>query len=177
MSQKKVIFVDDEPNILDEFRRTLRSLRSEYDLHFATSGKEALEIMEKNKFDIVFSDMRMPGMDGAQFLTAVRDKYPHTFRILLTGQADEHSIMSTMGVVHHFLEKPCSPEAIKAILQRDLPNRNTDAGPRLLVRQGKSSKSDVYEAVRELAAQIRVARSRFELRLTEAASQDPEADK
>ncbi|MDP3479279.1 MAG: FIST N-terminal domain-containing protein [Desulfoprunum sp.] len=163
MRPKKVIFVDDEPNILDELRRTLRLLRNEYDLYFAASGMEALEMMTKDKFDIVFSDMRMPGMDGAQFLTAVREKYPHIFRILLTGQADEQSIMSTVGVVHHFLEKPCSPEAIKAILQRDLPNRNIEAEPRLQVRQGKSTKSNVQEAVRELAEQIKQPNSRVSL--------------
>ncbi len=163
MRAKKVIFVDDEPNILAELRRTLRSLQHEYDLHFATSGKEALEIMEKGNFDIVFSDMCMPGMDGAQFLTAVQEKHPHTFRILLTGQADEQSIMSTVGLVHQFLEKPCSPEAIKTILLRDLPNRNIDTGPRLKVRQGKSTNPDAIQAVRELAAQIEQPNTRVNL--------------
>lgn len=163
MSPKKVIFVDDEPSILDELRRSLRSLRHEYDLHFATSGKEALDIMEKDTFDIVFSDMCMAGMDGAQFLTAVQEKYPHTFRILLTGKADEHSIMSTVGIVHQFLEKPCPPDTIKTILLRDLPDRNMREEPRLEVRQGKSINPDVHEAVRELAAQIRQPNCRVSL--------------
>ncbi|MFH0785066.1 MAG: FIST N-terminal domain-containing protein [Pseudomonadota bacterium] len=163
MHPKKVLFVDDEPNILAEFSRMLRSLGQGYDLYFATSGKDALEIMEKNKFDIVFSDMRMPGMDGAQFLTAVMEKYPQTLRILLTGHADEQSIESTLGVVHQFLEKPCSPETIKMILRRDLPEMINDGQPRLQVRQGKSKKRDVQEAVRELAEQIKQPNSRVYL--------------
>ncbi|MFH0785062.1 MAG: response regulator [Pseudomonadota bacterium] len=116
MEKKKVVFVDDEPNILDGLRRTLRSLRTEYDMHFAASGREALEIMAKDRFDVVISDMRMPGMDGAQLLETIQKEHPHTIRIMLTGQADEDSIIRTVGVVHQFLAKPCDPEKLKTIL-------------------------------------------------------------
>lgn len=116
MNNKKVLFVDDEPNILDGLRRMLRSLRNEFDMQFAGSGSEALKLMAGHRFDVVITDMRMPGMDGAELLKTIKEKYPHTIRIMLTGQADETSILSTVGVVHQFLAKPCSPDQLKTVL-------------------------------------------------------------
>ncbi len=114
--KKHILFVDDEPNILDGLRRMLRSMRNEVTLYFAQSGIEALEIMNTNDIDIIVSDMRMPGMDGAQLLNEVRNRSPHTTRIMLTGQADEDSVMRCINVVHQFLSKPCDPEKLKDIL-------------------------------------------------------------
>ncbi|MDJ0621519.1 MAG: response regulator [Desulfocapsaceae bacterium] len=125
MNKKGVLFVDDEPNILSGIKRMLRSLRNEYDFNFAESGKAALEIIEENSIDIVISDMRMPGMDGAEFLKAVKEHHPQIIRIMLTGQADEESVFRTVNVVHQFLSKPCEPELLKEILGRssDLHDR------------------------------------------------------
>jgi HD-like signal output (HDOD) protein len=116
MTKKKIVFVDDEPNILDGLRRMLRSLRNEYDMFFVSGGREALDLMSTGRFDVVISDMRMPGMDGAQLLQTIQSEHPHTIRIMLTGQADEQSILRTVGVVHQFLAKPCDPEKLKSIL-------------------------------------------------------------
>jgi HD-like signal output (HDOD) protein len=116
--KRRILFVDDEPNILDGLRRMLRSMRKEFDLYFAESGKDALKLMDENEFDVVVSDMRMPGMDGAELMTEVQDRHPHSIRIMLTGQADEESTMRTVGVVHQFLAKPCDPEKLKNILLR-----------------------------------------------------------
>ena len=116
MEKKRVLFVDDEPNILDGLRRMLRGLRNQYDMHFAGGGREALQFMAADRYDVVISDMRMPGMDGAELLEIIQKQYPHTIRIMLTGQADEQSIMRTVGVVHQFLAKPCDPELLKTIL-------------------------------------------------------------
>lgn len=118
MAKKKILFVDDEPNILAGLKRMLRSMRREYELYFAESAMEALDVMEGTEFDVVVSDMRMPGMDGAQLLTEIQDRHPYVIRIMLTGQADEKSVLSTVGVVHQFLAKPCNPEHLKGILQR-----------------------------------------------------------
>ena len=118
MEKKRVLFVDDEPNILDGLRRMLRGLRNQYDMHFAGGGREALQFMAADRYDVVISDMRMPGMDGAELLEIIQKQYPHTIRIMLTGQADEQSIMRTVGVVHQFLAKPCDPELLKTILVR-----------------------------------------------------------
>jgi len=118
MSKRRILFVDDDPNILAGIRRSLRSLRDDFELHFAENGKEALEFMVQTPFDVVVSDMRMPGMDGAELLKKIQELYPCTIRIMLTGQADEESIMSTVGVVHQFLEKPSDPDILKSVLIR-----------------------------------------------------------
>ena len=117
MDKKKILFVDDEPNILSGLKRMLRSLRKEYEFNFAEDGFSALEMMKNDSFDIVVSDMRMPGMDGAELLKQVQTLYPSSIRIMLTGQADEESVMRTVGVVHQFLAKPCEPEKLKEIIQ------------------------------------------------------------
>jgi HD-like signal output (HDOD) protein len=118
MMKRRILFVDDDPNILSGIRRLLRSMRDTFDLCFAESGQEALATMEKSEFDVVVSDMRMPGMDGAELLKRVQTMYPCTIRIMLTGQADLNAILRTVGVVHQFLEKPCDPEMLKSVLIR-----------------------------------------------------------
>ncbi len=137
MEKKSVLFVDDEPNILEGLRRMLRSLRNQYDMHFAGGGREALDLMAVNRFDVVVSDMRMPGMDGAELLEAIQEKYPHTIRMMLTGQADEQSIFRTVGVVHQFLAKPCDPEFLKSILIQTaaLQDILSDGGIKNLISQ------------------------------------------
>jgi HD-like signal output (HDOD) protein len=124
MNKKKILFVDDEPNILAGLRRMLRSMRNEFDMFFAESGDAALALCAEEQFDIVISDMRMPGMDGAQLLTLIQERHPQTIRIMLTGQADEDAIMRTVGVVHQFLAKPCDPEKLKSVLIKALALHN-----------------------------------------------------
>ncbi len=137
MGKKNVIFVDDELNILEGLRRMLRSLRHEYNMHFASGGAEALKLMAEERFDVVVSDMRMPGMGGAELLKTIQEKHPHTIRIMLTGQADEHSILQTVGVVHQFLAKPCDPEKLKEILVQvgALQDMFSDGGLKDLISQ------------------------------------------
>jgi len=112
------LFVDDEPNILSGLKRMLRVMRDELDFHFAEGGRDALEILANNHIDIIVSDMRMPGMDGAALLAAVQESYPHVIRIMLTGQADEQSMLRTVGVVHQLLAKPVNPDVLKQVLLR-----------------------------------------------------------
>ncbi|MDO8945736.1 MAG: response regulator [Desulfocapsaceae bacterium] len=118
MTKRRVLFVDDDPNILAGIRRVLRSFRDDFELHFTENGKDALEIMAETAFDVVVSDMRMPGMDGADLLKKVQELYPCTIRIMLTGQADQNSILRTVGVAHQFLEKPSNPDILKSVLIR-----------------------------------------------------------
>jgi putative nucleotidyltransferase with HDIG domain len=115
-----VLFVDDEQRILQGLQRSLRGMRKEWDMSFATSASEALDLMAKDPYDAVVADMRMPGMDGAQLLNEVKDKYPKTVRIILSGHADREMIMRSLGATHQYLAKPCDAEILKATLGRTL---------------------------------------------------------
>ncbi len=114
----KILFVDDEKNVLDGLRRMLHSMRGEWDVNFVSSGSEALEFLEREPMDVVVSDMRMPGMDGAQFLELVRDRFPHVVRIILSGHSEMHSVMKCVKPAHQFLSKPCSTEELVQVLRR-----------------------------------------------------------
>lgn len=117
---KRILFVDDQPEILSGLRRMLHGLRTEWDMHFAESGEEALALMEESPFDVVISDMRMPGMDGATLLTKTRDRYPETVRIILSGQACMESIQRSVKPVHQYLSKPCDADILKDTVSRAL---------------------------------------------------------
>jgi HD-like signal output (HDOD) protein len=128
----KVLFVDDEPNVLAGLRRMLRPYSGEWEVTFAIGPEEALSILDKSRFDVVVTDMRMPCMDGGQLLTHVRDRSPDTVRIILSGQADRSAGLKAAGVAHQFLNKPCEPEALRAAIARahDLAGRLVQTGLR-----------------------------------------------
>lgn len=116
--KKRILFVDDEPNVLLGLKRMLRSMRKEWDMSYASGGVEALELMKAMPFDVVVSDMRMPGMDGAQLLTEVTLHYPNTVRIVLSGQSDKEAIFKAIGKTHQYLSKPCDPNVLKQTVSR-----------------------------------------------------------
>ena len=114
----KVLFVDDEPNVLGGLRRMLRGMRGEWEMFFAQSGVEALEVLEREACDVIVCDIRMPGMDGEQVLERVREVQPATTRIVLSGHADRITVLRTTRLAHLYLAKPCDGEAIKAAVNR-----------------------------------------------------------
>ncbi|HFQ89222.1 MAG TPA: HDOD domain-containing protein [Desulfobulbus sp.] len=131
MEKKTVLFVDDEPNILSGLQRMLRPMRRTMNFKFAEDGPAALEIMAAGNVDVVVSDMRMPGMDGATLLATIQEKYPHAIRIMLTGQADNEAILRTVSVVHQFLAKPADPELLKQVINRATALQDLMADERL----------------------------------------------
>jgi HD-like signal output (HDOD) protein len=116
--KKKVLFVDDEPNVLGGLRRMLRPLQKEWTTEFADGGPQALAVLEREPFDIIVSDMRMPGMTGAQLLEEVGQRFPSMVRIILTGQCDEESGLRALRVAHQMLYKPCDADSLKATVAR-----------------------------------------------------------
>ncbi len=116
--RKRILFVDDEPKVLDGLRRMLHNMNEEWEIHFAISGSEALKMMEVKPFDVVVTDMRMPSMDGAQLLQEVTNKYPKTIRMILSGQADHESILRSIGPAHQYLAKPCDTSVLKQTIMR-----------------------------------------------------------
>ncbi|MCG8017591.1 MAG: response regulator [Candidatus Thiodiazotropha sp. 'RUGA'] len=116
--KKRILFVDDESNILSGLRRSLRAYRKHWDMLFVDSGQEALSKADETHIDAVITDMRMPGMDGAQLLDAIAQNHPHVVRIVLSGQSDQETVMKTVGPAHQYLNKPCEVEVLKATLVR-----------------------------------------------------------
>ncbi len=114
----RILFVDDEPRVLDGLRRSLRGMRDEWEMAFVSSGPEALEAIERRPFDVVVSDMRMPGMDGAELLDHVKERTPKALRIILSGQSDPAAVLRSMGSTHRYLAKPCDAELLKTTLRR-----------------------------------------------------------
>jgi putative nucleotidyltransferase with HDIG domain len=127
-----ILFVDDEPNVLDGLRRMLRPLRQEWTAEVAPGGQQALVLMEKGTFDVVVSDMRMPGMSGVQLLEEVRRLYPKTVRIILSGQCDEEASAQAVRVAHQMLSKPCDAEVLKATVAGACARRDLLASESLL---------------------------------------------
>ncbi len=113
-----ILFVDDEPNIIQGLRRMLHSMRNEWKMKFVESGEEALKFLSAEQVDILITDMRMPKMDGARLLTIVREKYPRVVRIILSGYSEKEFIMKTSSTAHQFLAKPCSMETLKNTIKR-----------------------------------------------------------
>jgi HD-like signal output (HDOD) protein len=115
---KRILFVDDEARILDGLRASLQRQRGEWDMVFSAHPEDALRELRANPFDVVVSDMRMPGMDGAALLAAVRDESPATIRILLSGHGDRDAIARALSVCHQFLAKPCEAATLKGTIER-----------------------------------------------------------
>jgi HD-like signal output (HDOD) protein/CheY-like chemotaxis protein len=116
--RKAVLFVDDEPQILSGLRRSLHGMRDEWDMSFADGGQAALLAMSEKPFDVIVSDMRMPGMSGPELLARVAAEYPTTIRIVLTGQAAEGDMLKAIKNAHQYLTKPCDSAELAGAVRR-----------------------------------------------------------
>jgi putative nucleotidyltransferase with HDIG domain len=114
----RILFVDDEPRILEALQRMLRPQRHEWEMAFAPGGEAAIAMLEAQTFDVVVSDMRMPGMDGAALLEAVRERYPAMLRLILSGYTEMEASFRAVPVAHQFLLKPCDPDALRIAIHR-----------------------------------------------------------
>lgn len=112
MTVTSVLFVDDQANVLSGLRRMLRHYRNQWRMDFACGGQEAIERLRDHPYDVVISDMRMPGVDGATLLRDVREQWPATVRIMLSGQSERDRIYQAIGPAHQYLSKPCEAEKL-----------------------------------------------------------------
>lgn len=111
-----ILFVDDEPNILDGLRRVLRREERNLRMYLATSGVQALELLKLYPIDVLVTDMRMPGMNGAELLSGVMRENPGVVRFVLSGQSEEQFLLESIGITHRFFSKPCDvDELVRAI--------------------------------------------------------------
>jgi HD-like signal output (HDOD) protein len=115
---KRILFVDDESKILDGIRRILHADRNRWDMQFAVGGEAALQACEQCCFDVIIADMRMPGMDGATLLAHIRERFPSTARIILSGYAEVALTTRAVPVAHRFLAKPCNAIELQTTIER-----------------------------------------------------------
>ena len=113
----RILLVDDEPNVLQAYTRVLRT---RFTLDIAEGGAQALGMLEQQAYAVIVTDMRMPGMDGVELLTWVRQRCPDTVRIMLTGNADQQTATNAVnqGAIFRFLNKPCDSELLGQTIEQ-----------------------------------------------------------
>lgn len=158
-SKRRILFVDDEPSILDGLRNRLRRKRDQWEMHFALGGKDALVQLAGLPFDIIVTDMRMPGMDGATLLKEVQALYPDIVRIVLSGHAEFEAALRAVPVAHQFLAKPCDPGVLENVVERacQLQKLVNDAAVRAIVGKvsGLPAMPQLYSKLRRMLADER----------------------
>lgn len=116
---KKILFVDDEPAILEGLKDLLHGFRHNWDMSFVCGGESAVEMLFDGNYDAVVSDIRMPGVGGEDVLEYAKKNHPQTIRIALTGYTDAQSTIEITRLAHRFLRKPCSLEELDEAISRD----------------------------------------------------------
>jgi HD-like signal output (HDOD) protein len=116
--KRRILFVDDEVQVLEGLQRMLRGLRDQWDMKFVGSGAEALELLDREAIDILVTDMRMPGISGTELLSRVKERHPRIIRIVLSGQVEQEALLKSVELTHQFLAKPCDAEALRNIITR-----------------------------------------------------------
>jgi response regulator RpfG family c-di-GMP phosphodiesterase len=169
---ERVLFVDDEPNVLEAIQRTLRK---KVDLRTAGGGIEGLRVLqEEGPFGLVVSDMRMPAMNGAQFLARVREQDPDAVRMILSGQSEIQAAIAAVneGHIYRFLSKPCGNEQLLAAVEEGLNQHRLITSEKILLEQ---TLSGAVKMLIEILAMVSPAASgragrlqRYAIELTKA---------
>ncbi|MBE0534112.1 MAG: HDOD domain-containing protein [Phycisphaerae bacterium] len=114
----KILFVDDDINVLNGLRRMLHKMREQWEMEFVTGALDALKVLKQSAYDIVVSDLRMPDMNGVELLEKVRQRYPDTIRFMLSGYSDQPLQGQAARCVHQFISKPCDAELLQSLIHR-----------------------------------------------------------
>jgi len=128
---KTLLFVDDDPRVLQVLQRQMQAMRDEWSMNFVGSAKLALEFMAANPVDVIVTDMSMPEMDGPELLTEVNLRHPNTVRIVLSGLADRETVLSLIGPAHQYLPKPCNTRELCNAITRAFALRELLCNERL----------------------------------------------
>ncbi|RPJ73839.1 MAG: response regulator [Desulfobacteraceae bacterium] len=146
-----VLFVDDEPRVLQGLQRMLRRWREEWTLGFVESGREAIARLAEEPFDVLVTDLRMPGMGGEELLRAVKEHHPRLVRIIFSGEMDPAGSFTAVHLAHRYLAKPCEPEALVAALTQAFALRRwVEASP----LQGLLGRIDTLPSLPALYARL-----------------------
>lgn len=117
---KRILFVDDDLRFLEALRVGLLPCAAEWSMTFVESGARAIQELERSPQDVLIADVRMPEMDGAELLRTVRERWPDTVRIVLSGAADLNDVVRLLPVAHQYLRKPCLAKRLEEVIERSL---------------------------------------------------------
>lgn len=115
---KNILFVDEEKFVHKALKRSFRKMRQEWDMRFAASPSEAIEIMKKEAIEVIVTETIFQGQSGLDFLKKVRAEHAHSVRIILSGYSDQDVVLKSVDLAHQYLAKPCEDEALKATISR-----------------------------------------------------------
>ncbi|MEM7167289.1 MAG: response regulator [Planctomycetota bacterium] len=118
VTAKKILFVDDEERVLEGLKRMLRPLRHEWQMEFLSDSYRVMRVLEEQQFDVMVTDIRMPGMDGMMLLNHLQKNHPKIVRIVLTGHTELEAALRALPVAHQFLSKPCDPATLRKVIDR-----------------------------------------------------------
>ncbi len=121
---RRVLFVDDDIQVLNGLKLALRKKRDVWEMVFVDSAKAALVELERSPFDTVVSDMRMPLCDGAQLLKQVKEQWPSSIRVILSGDLGIEGLERATKVAHHCLSKPCDFAVLSLAIENASPSIN-----------------------------------------------------
>jgi len=152
---ESLLFVDDEKNILNSLRRLFRT--QGYTIHVAESGAAGLEVLREHPVDLIISDMRMPGMDGAQFLEAAAKERPRAVRILLTGGTDLGATIAAInhGRIHRYIAKPWEDTEITLTVRQALQTKRLQEDKERLTALLQSKNEELLELNSSLEEKVR----------------------
>jgi response regulator RpfG family c-di-GMP phosphodiesterase len=167
-AQATLLFVDDEPAILSALRRLFRPLG--YRILMAESGDAALEILDREPVDLVLSDMRMPGMNGAQLQQLVRERRPDVARLLLTGYSDIGSTIAAInqGEIQRYIAKPWDDQELLLAVREGLERRRLERENRALQALTAEQNAQLQAANQQLDSlnhQLATANAQLEKRV------------
>lgn len=160
---RTVLFVDDEPEVLSSLKRLLRT--ETYDLLFAQSAREALDLLERERVHVIVVDLRMPEMDGFELLKRVEQKYPDIIRMVLSGRDDRDSILNAInsGNVYRYIVKPSDNMELRLIVRQAIDVFNLQQEKRDLLKKLEEHNRLLETRVQERTSQLLAIRSQAEI--------------
>jgi diguanylate cyclase (GGDEF)-like protein/PAS domain S-box-containing protein len=152
---RRLLLVDDEPNILNALKRLMR--RDGYQILTASSGKEGLDVLAQHDIDVIVSDQRMPGMTGVEFLRTVKNLYPDTVRIVLSGFTELQTVTDAVneGAIYKFLTKPWDDQQLREHVAKAFQDKEMADENRRLGLEVRAANHELAKANRQLEELLR----------------------
>lgn len=158
--ERHLLVIDDEEEIT---RSLFRQFRKQYKVHTATSGIEAINLMEENPIQVVLSDQRMPGMTGVDFFSKIKNKYPDALKLILTGYSDIEAVVGAIndGQVFRYLTKPWNPVELDLAIEEAFEKHDLITNNRKLMQQLHDANVFLEEKVKERTSELEKANHRL----------------